>query len=196
MAGKSKESKEREVRIWGVFGGLLGRGVVGRTAVWERKVWRKWGMKKGSTRVTRVIRARRKDVYESFLGAKAVARWLPPASMAGVEHRFEPREGARFRISLTYQGAEHSAGKNAGGYRHDGRAFAKLVPYEKIVEVVEFESEDATFAGEMRLIVSFVDAVGGTEVTMVCEDIPSGIRPEDNEQGCKESLHKLAALLE
>ena len=137
-------------------------------------------MKKGSTRVTRVIRARRKDVYESFLDAKAVARWLPPASMAGVVHRFAPREGARFRISLTYQGAEHLPGKTPEDTDTMEGRFAKLVPYEKIVEVVEFESEDATFAGEMRLIASFVDAVGGTEVTMVCEDIPSGIRPEDN----------------
>src|SRR5713226_3769925 len=78
---------------------------------------------------------------------------------------------------------------------YQGR-FVELVPYAKIVEVIEFESQDPAFAGEMRMIVSLADADGGTEVTVLCEDIPKGIRPEDNELGCKESLQKLTALLE
>jgi len=48
----------------------------------------------------------------------------------------------------------------------------------------------------MRKIASFADVDGGTEVAVLCEDIPAGIRPEDNEMGCKESLQKLAALIE
>ena len=40
------------------------------------------------------------------------------------------------------------------------------------------------------------DADGGTEVTMLCQDLPAGIRPEDNEEGTRQSLRKLAALLE
>ena len=59
------------------------------------------------------------------------------------------------------------------------------------MEVVEFESQDPAFA-----TVSLADADGGTELTILCEDIPKGIRPEDNELGCRESLHKLAVLLE
>jgi hypothetical protein len=74
--------------------------------------------------------------------------------------------------------------------------FVKLVPYSKIVEVAVFESEDPAFAGEMKITAALADVEGGTELTMVCEDIPTGIRPEDNEQGCRESLDKLAALLE
>jgi hypothetical protein len=74
--------------------------------------------------------------------------------------------------------------------------FAELIPYTNIVEVVEFESEQPEFAGEIKFISSFPDADGGTEVTILCEDIPKGIRPEDNKMGCKESLQKLAALLE
>ena len=69
-----------------------------------------------------------------------------------------------------------------------------MVPYAKIVEVVEFESHAEAFAGEMRMTVSLAD--GGTEITILCEDLPKGIRPEGNEPGCKESLQKLAALLE
>jgi len=71
-----------------------------------------------------------------------------------------------------------------------------LIAYERIVEVIVFESQEARFAGEMRMMVSFADADGGTEVAVLWEDISEGIRPEDNEMGCKESLQKLAALIE
>jgi hypothetical protein len=40
------------------------------------------------------------------------------------------------------------------------------------------------------------DAADGTEVTILCEDLPAGIRPEDNEAGTRQSLQKLAGLLE
>ena len=62
--------------------------------------------------------------------------------------------------------------------------------------MTEFESDDPQFAGAMTLIWSFVDAEGGTEVTVVCENIPRGIRPEDNEDGSRSTLEKLAAFLE
>lgn len=100
-------------------------------------------------------------------------------------------------MSLVYEKPEDSQrGKTTGDTDTFQGRFAKLIPDEKIVEVIEFESQDPAFAGEMRMIVSFADAEGGTEVTVVCEDIPRGIRVEDNELGCKESLQKLAALLE
>lgn len=66
----------------------------------------------------------------------------------------------------------------------------------KIVWVVEFESQDPGFAGEMTITFSLADADGGTEVVVFCGDIPQGVRPEDNEMGCRSSLQKLAALLE
>jgi len=59
-----------------------------------------------------------------------------------------------------------------------------------------FESPEPRFAVEMRMIVSFGDVDGGTEVAVLWEDIPETIRSEDNEMGCKESLQKLAALIE
>ena len=70
-----------------------------------------------------------------------------------------------------------------------------MIPYERIVEVTVFESQEPRFAGEMRMIVSFADVDGGTEVAVLWEYIPEGIRPEDNEMGCKESLQKLARSL-
>jgi Activator of Hsp90 ATPase homolog 1-like protein len=48
----------------------------------------------------------------------------------------------------------------------------------------------------MTLESTFEVAEGGTEVTIVCTHIPSGIRPEDNEAGCRSSLEKLARYIE
>ncbi len=127
----------------------------------------------------------------------AVAAWLSPDNMKGQMHAFDAREGGRFRMSLTYLDPEHSlGGKTTEDTDTFQGRFVELVPYEKIVEVVEFESEDPAFAGEMRMAVSLADADGGTEITILCEGIPIGIRPADNELGCKESLEKLATLLE
>jgi len=77
----------------------------------------------------------------------------------------------------------------------EGR-FVELLPNEKIVWVSEFESDQPDYAGEMRITWTLADAVGGTEVTVLCEDIPKGIRLEDNELGSRQSLRKLAAFIE
>lgn len=153
-----------------------------------------------STTVSRRIDAPRAEVYRAFVDPEAVAAWLPPAGMTGHVHRFDAREGGEFRISLTYQDPAASP-SGAGGKTtevtdtHHGR-FVELVPDERIVQVVEFESDDPVFAGEMQITVTLADVDGGTEVTYRCEDIPSGIRPADNEAGCRSSLRQLADLLE
>jgi len=46
--------------------------------------------------------------------------------------------------------------------------FVALVSYEKIVWVVEFESQDPGFAGEMRFTFSLADADGRTGVFVLC----------------------------
>jgi uncharacterized protein YndB with AHSA1/START domain len=116
--------------------------------------------------------------------------------MTGQVHEFDPRVGGRFRISLTYQHAERSPpGKTSADTDTVQGRFVELTS-EKVVQIVEFESQQPEFAGEMTITATYTDAPGGTQVTMLCENIPKGIRPEDNEMGCRESLQKLAALLE
>lgn len=153
-----------------------------------------------STQVSTVIDAPREAVYRAFLDPGAVVEWLPPDGMSGHVHRFDPREGGEFRMSLTYQDPADSPDGMGGKTTEDtdthrGR-FVTLVPDEKIVEAVEFESDDPIFAGEMRITVTLVDVDSGTEITYHCENVPDGIRPEDNEAGCRSSLRKLADVLE
>lgn len=150
-----------------------------------------------STRVSRLIKAPREVVYRAFLEPDAVASWLPPDGMKGQVHVLEPRVGGKFRVSLTYLNPEESlGGKTSADTDTTQGRFVELIPKEKIVWMTEFESEQPEFAGEMKIIWSLADADGGTEVTVVCEDIPVGIRLEDNELGSKLSLQKLAAFVE
>jgi uncharacterized protein YndB with AHSA1/START domain len=112
-------------------------------------------------------------------------------------HTFDPREGGKFRISLKYQDPKDSQrGKTAGDTDTYHGRFVKLVPYEMIVEAIEFESPEPGFAGEMRMTVMLADVDGGTDVSLLYENVPVGIRPEDNEAGSRQSLQKLAALVE
>jgi uncharacterized protein YndB with AHSA1/START domain len=127
--------------------------------------------KRASTRVSRIIKAGRKAVYQAFLDPDSVATWLAPENMRGHVHTFDAREGGKFRMSLTYQEPGLLPGKTSG-------RFVELVPYAKIVEVVEFESHDEALAGEMRMTVSLADADGGTEITILCEDIPKEFGPK------------------
>jgi uncharacterized protein YndB with AHSA1/START domain len=151
----------------------------------------------GSTRISRIIKAPRQKVYQAFLDPKAVAAWFAPDNMRVLVHTFDPREGGLFRISLTYQNPEDSErGKTTGDTDTYHGRFVKLIPNEKIVEVIEFESQEPGFAGEMRMTVMLADVDGGTEVSLLYENVPVGIRPEDNEAGSRQSLQKLAALVE
>jgi uncharacterized protein YndB with AHSA1/START domain len=151
----------------------------------------------GAPRVSRVIRAPRMKVYQAFLDPEAVAAWLAPANMQIHVHTFDPREGGQFRISLTYQNPEDShLGKTAQGTDTYHGRFVKLVPYEQIVEAIEFESPEPGYAGEMTMTVTLAEVEGGTEVALLYANVPAGIRPEDNEAGSRSSLQKLAALVE
>jgi uncharacterized protein YndB with AHSA1/START domain len=112
-------------------------------------------------------------------------------------HAFDAREGGTFRISLTYKDPQLSpGGKTSEATDTFQGRFVELVENEKIVEAVQFESPDQAFGGEMKVTTSFTDTDQGTEVTILCEGIPPGVRPEDNEAGTEQSLQKLAAVVQ
>ena len=72
----------------------------------------------------------------------------------------------------------------------------KLVPNERVVEVVEFETTDPAPRGEMTITTTLVDADGGTNVLVAYEGLPRGVPAADNETGTRMALAKLAALVE
>lgn len=150
-----------------------------------------------STQVSTVIRATRSAVYRACVDGDKVAIWRVPDNMRAEVEIFDARQDGIYRIALTYRDPGDAApGKSSSTTdRFQGR-FAELVPFERIVEVVEFDSSDPLFAGEMRITTTFADTERGTEVTILCQDIPAGIRLGDNETGTIQALKKLTSLLE
>jgi hypothetical protein len=74
--------------------------------------------------------------------------------------------------------------------------FLELSPPHRIVEAIEFVTPDPTLAGEMIATSTFQLTAGGTEVTMLFENLPPGLRPEDNDAGARQSLGQLARRFE
>jgi uncharacterized protein YndB with AHSA1/START domain len=148
-----------------------------------------------ATRISRRVNAPRPKVYCALLDARAIAKWMVPAGMTSQVHVFDPREGGAFRISLTYDAPTGTGKTTAHTDTYHGR-FIELVPDEKVVEVVEFETADPTVQGEMTITFSLADADGGTDIHAVHDRLPPGLSPADNEAGWRSSLGKLAALVE
>jgi uncharacterized protein YndB with AHSA1/START domain len=115
--------------------------------------------------------------------------------MTCVVHEFDAHEGGAFRISLTYDAPTGTGKTTAHTDTYHGR-FARLVPNEQVVEVLEFETTDPDLRGEMTMTTSLADADGGTDVLVVHEGIPRGVSVADNEVGTRMSLDNLAALVE
>jgi len=143
----------------------------------------------------RRIRAPRPAVYRALLDADAVSRWRVPDGMSSVVHEFDPREGGRFRVSLTYD-APTGTGKTTAHTDTYHGCFRRLIPDEEVVEVLEFETDDPDLSGEMTITTRLADAGEGTEVLMTHEGLPGGVAPQDNELGTRMALDHLAALVE
>jgi uncharacterized protein YndB with AHSA1/START domain len=141
------------------------------------------------------VNAPRASVYRALLDARAVGTWRVPDGMTSHVHTFEPREGGSIRVSLTYVAPTGTGKTTAQTDTYHGR-FVELVPNEKVVEVVEFETADPGLQGEMTITFALADAGGGTDIHAVHDGLPSSVSPADNEVGWRSSLAKLAALVE
>jgi uncharacterized protein YndB with AHSA1/START domain len=144
---------------------------------------------------TTLVRAPRGAVYAALLDPTAVATWRVPDDMVARIEEWEPVEGGRFRVSLTYR-AEDRTGKTEGATDRYSGHFETLVPDERVVEKVAFDTADAELADVMTMTFTLRDADGGTEVELHHEGIPDAVPTEDNATGTRMALTKLAAYVE
>jgi uncharacterized protein YndB with AHSA1/START domain len=148
------------------------------------------------TEVHQHVAASRAIVYRLLLDPLAVAQWKVPDGMTGVVHRFEPHVGGQVHVSLTYEDTS-AVGKTEPHTDSYRGYFVELVPDTLVVERDRFDSKDATLSEEMTSRIELRDAPeGGTLVTGIHEPVPKGVRLEDNAEGWRMSLAKLAALAE
>jgi uncharacterized protein YndB with AHSA1/START domain len=145
-----------------------------------------------TTRVTRNFNASPMRVYEALIDPEAIVRWKVPSGMTCEMHEFD---GHSFRISLTYDAPDRAGKTSTHTDTYRGR-FVELVPGEKVVEVDEFETSDPDLAGPMTITITLTESDGGTDLAAVHEGVPLGVAPADNELGWRESLDRLAALVE
>lgn len=141
----------------------------------------------------RVVAASPQEVYAAFTDPAAWLSWLPPTGMtARIEH-FDLRVGGRYRLVLTYDrpDPEQRGKTSADSDVVEGR-FVELVPGERVVQEVDFSSDDPSYAGTMRMTWSVATHPDGTEVRFRAEDVPTGISPEDHRAGLRASLANLA----
>ena len=139
---------------------------------------------------SRLVDAPPSAAYRALLDRAALVTWLPPEGMTGRVLEFDVRTGGRYRLELAYQAP--GAGKTSAGTDISSGRFLELEPDRRIVQSVEFESDDAAFAGEMIMTWSFEETSDGrTEVTVTAENVPAGISKADHDAGLASSLENL-----
>ena len=147
--------------------------------------------------VVQVIKATPEQVYAAFMDPAVLVGWLPPAEMTGKIHEFDGRVGGGYRMSLFYPADERVfRGKTADKEDMVKVRFVVLAPARRIVETVNFVTTDPALQGEMTMTATFEPVAGGTKLTMLFENLPPGLRPEDNEAGARLSLAQLARRFE
>ncbi|WP_243229626.1 SRPBCC domain-containing protein [Microbacterium sp. CIAB417] len=144
----------------------------------------------------RLIDASPARVFAAMTDPGSVARWLPPSGMTGRVERFEARTGGTYRIVLSYDDPSGAHGKTSADEDVVEGAFVEVVPGVRLVQDVEFESEDAAFAGVMRLTWEVIADGARSRVRFRAENVPEGISAEDHLAGFRSSLANLARLVE
>lgn len=99
-------------------------------------------------------------------------------------------------MAFYYPDSERGRGKTTPDADHFQGHFVELLPDEKIVEAVEFESDDPAFAGIMTITTTLAPVTGGTKVTFLAENAPAGISAAEHKAGMDSTLKNLANFIE
>jgi uncharacterized protein YndB with AHSA1/START domain len=134
----------------------------------------------------RVLKAPVERVFRAFSQPAAKASWLPPFGFVCQVQSFEFREGGTYRMS--FQNFTNKQEHSWSG------SFTTIKPNELIVYKDKFD--DPNLPGEMTVTVIFKPVMGGTELSIKQEGIPSVIPTEMCYLSWQESLVKLAQLVE
>ena len=132
--------------------------------------------------VSRLVRAPRDAVYRACSEPAELVRWRMPLNMGA---RLLGVDGSTYRMALSYEN---------GRVDTFAATFVERVPDEKIVERIRFDAPER--AGEMTMTTTLRPGENGTEVVVRFDALPAAIRPEDNAEGTRQALGRLAELVE
>lgn len=116
--------------------------------------------------------------------------------MTGRFESFDPRPGGSYRLVLTYGAPAASQAKSTDVSDVVDVRYLDIVRDDRVVQAVEFDSDDPRYAGAMTLTWSVRADSGGTWVEIVADNVPEGISAEDHAAGPASSLENLARFLE
>jgi uncharacterized protein YndB with AHSA1/START domain len=135
-------------------------------------------------------------VFDALLGRSALEAWLPPDGMTARFERFDPTPGGSYRLILTYAHPATAGAKSSADSDIVEVRYVDVVDNDRVVQAVEFVSDDPAFAGTMTMTWSVRSVDGGTRVEITADDVPDGISVEDHAAGLASSLENLARFLE
>jgi len=142
----------------------------------------------------RLIHATPEAVYAALVDPDQLVRWLPPTGMTAEIRRLEPRPGGAYQVEMHY--AISGPGKSTADTDVVDGVFLEVVPAELVVQQFSFEADDPALQGTMTMTWGLVPSVRGTEVRIICENVPPGIGAGDHAAGLRSSLENLANWLE
>jgi uncharacterized protein YndB with AHSA1/START domain len=140
----------------------------------------------------RIVAASPQQVFAAFVQKEALVQWLPPTGASGRFEHFDLRPGGSYRLVLTFEDAPGKTTENSDVVEV---GIVEVVPGERVVQAVEFRSEDPSFAGTMLMTWQVVADPAGTRVEIRADDVPDGISAQDHAAGLSSSLDNLAAYL-
>lgn len=144
-------------------------------------------------KASRTVAAPVETVFGALTDPDALAQWLPPSNMTGRFEAFDARPGGSYRLVLTYKQSPDGGGKSSADSDVVEARFVEIAENERVVQEVEFESDDPAFAGTMTMTWSVTSEGDGTLVEFRADNVPSGISAEDHAAGMNSSLDNLAA---
>ena len=146
-------------------------------------------------RASLVVGAAPEHVYAALVDPDALSRWLPPAGMRAEFERYDARPGGGYRMILTYLDSDGSPGKSTRDSDVVEARYVELEPGVRVVQAVEFESDDPAYTGTMTMTWALERVESGTRVEFRAEDAPPGISAEDHQAGLSSSLQNLVDYL-
>ena len=143
-------------------------------------------MSNNSVSLHKVIKANPEKIYRAFTEANALSAWLPPYGFLCVVHQLEAKVGGSYKMSFT----NFSTGN---GHSFGGK-YLEIDPNNFLKYTDKFD--DPNLPGEMITSVWLKKVLGGTDLKIVQEGIPSAIPVEMCYLGWQDSLEKLTKLVE
>ena len=145
---------------------------------------------------SRVIAAPPELVYAALVDRDALTAWLPPEGMSAKFERFDPRPGGSYRLVLTYTDASRAPGKATAESDIVEARYVEVTENVRVVQAVDFVSDDPALAGTMTMTWELSTVDGGTRIEITADDVPDSISREDHASGLASSLANLANYVE